>query len=148
MYIETLIKIFQRDLTKLKIELESYTNEDKLWLLPEGINNSAGNLGLHIVGNLNHFVGATIGNTGYVRKRDLEFSQKNVPRDVILKQIDETMEVVKSTLLKLTPDDLEKQYPLIVFKEAMSTEYFLAHLTAHLSYHLGQINYHRRLLDE
>lgn len=148
MYTETLIKIFQRDLAQLKIELESYTNEEKLWLLPNGINNSAGNLGLHIVGNLNHFVGATLGNTGYVRKREFEFSQKNVPRDVILKQIDETMEVVKSTLLKLTPGVLEKQYPLIVFKATMSTEYFLTHLTTHLSYHLGQINYHRRLLDE
>ncbi|WP_298236752.1 DinB family protein [uncultured Algibacter sp.] len=148
MYTDTLIKIFQRDLVKLKVELEAYTNEEKLWLLPKGINNSAGNLGLHIVGNLNHFVGATLGNTGYVRKRDLEFSQKNVSRNVILKQIDETIEVIETTLLKLTPDDFAKQYPLIVFKEAMSTEFFLTHLITHLSYHLGQINYHRRLLDE
>ena len=147
MFTETLIKIFKRDLNKLKKELESYSDEKRLWLLNKEISNSAGNLALHIVGNLNHFVGATLGNTGYMRQRDLEFSLKNISRTIILERVDETLQMVEDTLKKLTFEDIQKEYPLKVFKEPMSTEYFLTHLTTHLSYHLGQINYHRRLLD-
>lgn len=144
---EVLIKILERDLNKLKDELNTYTSEESLWLLPKGINNSAGNLVLHIVGNLNHFIGAILGNTGYIRKRDLEFSQKNIPRSIILPKIDETIGVVEETLKKLTSSDLIKPYPLLVFKEPMTTAYFLSHLASHLAYHVGQINYHRRLLN-
>lgn len=147
MLTDTLIKIFNRDLKKLKIEIASYKNEKNLWLLEEEISNSGGNLCLHVVGNLNHFVGSVLGNTGYLRKRDLEFSLKNVSKMEMSKQIDTTMAMVGDTLRNLSIEDLEKQYPLIVFKESMTTEYFLVHLSTHLSYHLGQINYHRRLLD-
>ena len=57
-----------------------YKNEEDVWKIKEGISNSAGNLTLHLLGNLNHFIGATLGNTGYVRERDKEFSLKNIPR--------------------------------------------------------------------
>ena len=65
----------------------------------------------------------------------------------MITQIDETIYMVEEILSHLSIKDLERQYPLKVFKEYMTTEYFLAHLTTHLAYHLGQINYHRRLLD-
>ncbi|WP_431137504.1 DinB family protein [Psychroserpens mesophilus] len=147
MLTETLIKLFTRDLNTLKTEIESYKTEKTLWLVPEGISNSAGNLCLHLVGNLNHFIGSALGNSGYVRQRDLEFSLKDVPKAELIQQVEDTMNVVLSVLQHLTESDLEKEYTHRVFKEPMTTEYFLMHLSTHLVYHLGQINYHRRLLD-
>ena len=147
MLVETLIKLFNRDLNKLKVEVASYKNEEHLWLVEKEINNCAGNLVLHIVGNLNHFIGAILGNTGYVRERENEFSLKNVPKTQLLKQIDDTLLVVEKTLNSITDKDLKNEFPIVVFKEKMTTAYFLVHLTTHLTYHLGQINYHRRLLD-
>lgn len=144
---ESLNKLFERDLNKLKTEIDLYKDEKKLWVIEKGISNSAGNLCLHLIGNLNHFIGATIGNTGYVRNRPLEFSNKDVPKAELVKQTEETIKVVMASLDKLKPEDLNKEYPIVVFEEKMTTEFFLIHLTAHLSYHLGQINYHRRLLD-
>lgn len=144
---ETLIKIFNRDLNKLKAEIESYTDEENLWVLTDGISNCAGNLCLHIIGNLNHFIGSVIGNTGYVRQRDLEFSLKHVPKEELIEQINKVSITVEKTLKALDVDDLQKDYPIQVFNELMTTEFFLTHLVTHLAYHLGQINYHRRLLD-
>ncbi len=148
MLTDTLIKIFNRDLNKLKDEINAYKTESNLWLVSEHVSNSAGNLGLHLVGNLNHFIGATLGNSGYVRQRDLEFSQKHVPRTEIIQQIDDTILVVEDSLGKLSVSDLQKEYRRNPFEEYMTTEYFLVHLSTHLAYHLGQINYHRRLLDK
>lgn len=147
MNLKTLIKLFNRDIKSLEKEIGSYNDEMNLWLTPKGINNSAGNLALHIVGNLNHYIGSVLGQNGYVRKRDLEFSQKDIPRIEILKNIDQARLMVEDVLSRLKTEDLVKEYPLKVFGEPMSSEYFLTHLTTHLSYHLGQINYHRRLLD-
>lgn len=145
---DTLIKLFKRDLSKLKEEINGYKVESNLWLTPGEITNSAGNLGLHLVGNLNHFIGAALGNTGYIRQRDLEFSLKDVPRIELIKQIDDTIVIVENTLAKLTPQDLEQQYKHRVFEKPTSTEYFLLHLAMHLAYHLGQVNYHRRLIEK
>jgi len=147
MVIETLKKIFQRDLEKLKQEIIAYHSESNLWRIEKGITNSAGNLCLHLVGNLNTYIGAEFGKTGYVRDRDLEFSQKNIRRDELVKMIEDTNTVVAKGLDKLKESDLEKEYPLLVLKEKTSTGYFLIHLAVHLGYHLGQVNYHRRLLD-
>jgi len=147
MIIETLQKLFKRDLEKLKQEIGLYREERNLWVIDKGIANSAGNLCLHLAGNLNTYIGAEIGKTGYIRNRDLEFSQKNVPRQELIKMIENTITVVEDGLNNLNEDDLEKEYPLLVFKEKTSTGYFLIHLAVHLGYHLGQVNYHRRLLD-
>ncbi|WP_298894937.1 DinB family protein [uncultured Psychroserpens sp.] len=147
MLTDTLIKLYTRDLEALKKEVNAYTDESKLWLVTKDISNSAGNLCLHIVGNLNHFIGETIGDSGYVRQRDLEFSLKDVPREDLIKQVDDTIVVVSRVLKDLTENDLQKEYKRRVFEDTMTTEYFLVHLVMHLSYHLGQINYHRRLLD-
>jgi hypothetical protein len=147
MVIETLQKIFKRDLEKLRQEMSLYSDEKNLWVIDKNIANSAGNLCLHLVGNLNTYIGAEIGKTGYVRNRDLEFSQKNIPQQELIKMVENTIDVVESGLNKISEDDLEKEYPLLVFKEKTSTGFFLIHLAVHLNYHLGQINYHRRLLD-
>ncbi len=147
MMIETLQILFKRDLLKLKTEIESYQSEENIWKISQHISNSAGNLCLHLIGNLNHFIGAITGKTGYIRNRESEFSLKDVLRTQLTEMIDNTILVIENTLNNLDEDDLKKEYPLVVFEDKMSTEFFFTHLTAHLSYHLGQINYHRRLLE-
>ena len=147
MVIEILQKIFNRDLEKLKQEISLYRDEKNLWVIDKSIANSAGNLCLHLVGNLNTYIGGEIGKTGYIRNRDLEFSQKNIPQQELIEMIGNTIAVVDEGLNKLNEDDLENEYPLLVFKEKTSTGYLLIHLAVHLGYHLGQVNYHRRLLD-
>ncbi len=146
--IETLKILFTRDLTRLKSEIELYVNENNLWRVEKDIANSAGNLCLHLIGNLNTYIGKEIGGSNYVRNRDLEFSSKNISKVELVKKIDETILIVNSALEKLTEEDLLKEYPVIVFDKSTSTEYLLVHLTTHLTYHLGQINYHRRILDK
>lgn len=142
---KSLSAVFEKDLIRLKLEIEAYINEDKLWIKAEGINNSAGNLCLHILGNLNNYIGAILGNTGYVRNRPAEFSEKT-SKDYLLKFLDETTEMVKQTISNLDSEVLNQTYPDNVFGYEMKTEYFLIHLVGHLNYHLGQINYHRRIL--
>jgi uncharacterized damage-inducible protein DinB len=145
MLTETLIEIFDRDLNKLIEEIKLYKEESNLWMVKDGISNSAGNLSLHLVGNLNHFIGATLGNTGYIRHRDDEFALKDIPREDIITAVENTIGIVTHTLLQLTADDLAKDFPLPLNGRTLSTMHMLVHLLAHLSYHLGQINYHRRL---
>ena len=147
MLIETLKTLFERDLKKLKTEIELYTTEEKIWYIEKGIANSAGNLCLHLMGNLNTYIGAEIGKTHYIRQRALEFSLKNIPRVELTEQIEQTIVVVNNALDTLTNRALELEYPILVFTEKTSTEFLLVHLSSHLAYHIGQINYHRRLLD-
>lgn len=150
MIVETLKELFDRDLNKLKTEIESYSDEANLWLVDGEIPNSGGNLALHLVGNLKHFIGAVLGGSAYVRERDLEFAAKGTPRAELLRMIDETMVDVAAGLDKVTAEQLGAEYPIVVFAdrtEPMTTEWFLIHLATHLGYHLGQINYHRRMFD-
>ncbi len=144
---DTLKKLITRDLEKLKQEIEAYQNEEKIWYIEKNILNSAGNLCLHLVGNLNAYIGAQYGTTGYVRNRPDEFALKNVPRAELVDQIEKTIIMIGKTFDMITEDRLNEKYPgEIVLKDA-STEYFFIHLAMHLGYHLGQVNYHRRLLD-
>ncbi len=145
---ESLKQIFIRDLNKLKDEINAYSNEDSVWIIKDHIANSAGNLCLHLVGNINHFIGDQIGQTGYVRHRELEFSSKGIPKAALIQKIEETIQVVDTVLDHITTEQFAAEFPIQVFGFPMSTEYFLIHLATHLSYHLGQINYHRRLLDQ
>ena len=144
---EILRDLFQRDLEKLKTEITFYKDENNIWEVNGEIKNSAGNLCLHICGNLQQFIGATLGNSGYERNREAEFNSKNIPVEEMQNEIDETIIIIKKTLMELDESKLEEPYPINVFGNEMTTGFFLAHLTTHLNYHLGQINYHRRLLD-
>ena len=147
MLIESLKTLLNRDLNQLKTEIESYQNESDIWKIQKGIANSAGNLCLHLVGNLNTFIGAEFGKTEYIRNRVLEFSLKDIPRAELIQKIEKTIVVVNNALNTISEAELKMEYPVLVFKNKTSTEYILIHLTVHLAYHLGQINYHRRLLD-
>ena len=110
-----LTELFVRDLNRLVTELEQYPSEDQIWLLPTGINNSAGTLALHLVGNLQHFIGAVLGDTGYVRDREAEFNDRNVPAHQLIQSINTTIEVIDTVLGKLNSESLQSKYPLEVF---------------------------------
>ncbi len=147
MLVKVLAELYERDLGRLKAEIEQYSDEADMWKASGEITNSAGNLTLHLIGNLKHFIGAVLGDSDFVRDRDTEFSTAGVSRDEMLADIGEAASIVKTTLEKMSDDDLASIYPIEVFGHPMTTAFFLTHLTTHLSYHLGQINYHRRLLS-
>lgn len=145
--IEILSQLYLRDLEKLKTEISSYKDESKIWVVSGDIKNSAGTLCLHLCGNLQHFIGAVLGNSSYVRNRDAEFTRRDVPIREIVAEIESTTKAVKLTLDSLSDAKLNEIYPSNIFGEGTTTIMFLVHLATHLYYHLGQINYHRRLLD-
>ena len=143
---QDLIKLFQRDLAKLVNDLEAYPSEESVWLVATDIKNPAGNLALHLVGNLTQYIGVDLGGTDYIRNREAEFNLKNVPRAEIIKTIHSTSIMIEKVLSTLDATKLEQVFPKEVLGYPMSTSYFLMHLYGHLNWHLGQINYHRRLL--
>ena len=143
---QSLLQLFQRDIQKLYTEIELYQDESQLWEVLDGTSNSGGNLALHLMGNLNTYFGRNLGNTGYVRNREAEFADKNVPKEILLKSIQEVNQLVSQVLSTLTDEQMKAIYPENVLGYEMTTEYFLIHLHGHLTYHTGQINYHRRFL--
>ncbi len=140
-----LMEIMENDLNKLKNEINLYENENDLWIVSGKISNSAGNLCLHLLGNLNHFVGHLIGGTGYQRNREVEFSGKNVPRSELNSSIDVLIEIIKESLPKLDDTDINKPFPDKVSGKTREYGFALVHFSNHFNYHLGQINYHRRI---
>jgi hypothetical protein len=146
MTIDALKRILLRDLDALRREIQAYAREDDLWTVPPGIQNSAGTLARHAAGNLQHFIGAQLGGTGYVRDRDAEFAGRTVPRSELEAGLAQTMRAVRTTLDTLAPERLAEPYPLEVGGVRLSTGMFLVHLATHLAYHLGQVDYHRRLV--
>lgn len=140
---QDILYFLNRDLKQLIKEIEAYENEADLWLNVKDLNNSAGTLALHLVGNLNHFVGHTMGGTDYVRDREFEFSGTVVKRKEIIQQIENTIEMLNQIIPKLTEESLQKTFEFDFLGER-STLFYLFQFTMHLAYHLGQINYHRR----
>jgi uncharacterized damage-inducible protein DinB len=144
----SITQLFDREIDRLSSEIELYQNEASLWKVTGYISNCAGNLCLHLIGNLNHFIGSIIGNTGYVRQRDLEFSTKDVPKATLLSEVAKVKEIVVTTLKNFPEEKLKENYPIEKNGETLTNEFMLLHLFWHLTYHIGQINYHRRLLDK
>lgn len=139
--------LIQRDIQSLRDQVEAYPDDDSLWLVPAGITNSAGNLALHLCGNLRHFIGGTLGETGYVRTRELEFSRRGLSRAELVAEIDATIEEVQAGFDKLSSPQLAADFPAPIPDTRMvSMTGMIVHLASHLTYHLGQIDYHRRLL--
>ncbi len=143
--LDALQSIILRDLDKLASELSLYPKEELIWAVKGDIKNPAGNLCLHLCGNLQHYIGAVLGESGYIRNRDNEFAAKNISRSNLLKEIAKTKKMLQETLPTITEEQLQSNYPIDVLGSPMTTLFFLLHLTSHLGYHLGQVNYHRRL---
>ena len=146
MMIQPYIEFFLRDLNKLKEEIQLYKNENDLWKVESEIQNSAGTLTLHLIGNLKHYIGAQIGITVYVRNRDREFTDRNISREKLILEIEEAISIVKTVLPTVKDEDFSKEFPVEMYGAKRNTGYILLSLSTHFCYHLGQINYHRRLL--
>lgn len=142
-----LANLYEKDLRVLVNEVNQFKNEDDLWKTAGSVKNSAGNLALHIIGGLNHFFGATLAHTGYVRNRDQEFSKKGVKKADLVAGLEEVIPVMKKTLTDLTQQDMEAEYPIVFDGEKKTTMFIAVRMYAHLSYHLGQVNYLRRILE-
>ena len=135
-----------RELLALAREIELFPDDASVWKTLPGVSNSAGNLALHLCGNLKHFIGAVLGGTGYVRDREKEFSAREGKRADVVREIQETIEVVSSVLPRLAPDALAAPYPEVHGGVQLPCGRFLLHLSTHAAYHLGQAGYLRRVL--
>ena len=148
MIIEPLKELYKRDLIRLKEEIKRYDDEATLWKVDGSIKNSGGNLCLHIIGNLKTYIGNGLAQIGYIREREREFSAKFIDRDELYKQIDETIEIVHQGLDELSEQQLQENFPILIWEQETSMVFTIIHLHSHLNYHLGQINYHRRVLEK
>jgi hypothetical protein len=146
MNVEYLRRVLARDASTLRDELLAYPEEQQIWAMPPGIKNSAGTLALHLCGNLQHFVGALFGGTGYVRNRDAEFSRRDVPRPELLVECDAALSAIALVCAGLTDEALSRPFPDKLAGLTLPTGLALLHMATHLAYHLGQIDYHRRLV--
>lgn len=142
--IESLRRVLARDLGTLVREIELYPEDTLLWQAVPGQPTAGGNLALHLVGNLRHFIGATLGATGFVRDREREFSTTGGDREALVAAVQAMAREVDATLGGLDPGRLSEPFPLEIQGIRLSTEQVLVHLAGHLAFHLGQIDYHRR----
>lgn len=138
--------VLVRELEAFEREMSLFPNEELIWALAPGVSNSAGTLTLHVCGNLQHYVGAVLGATGYVRNRELEFSRRGVSRHALVSEIHQTIRVVRETLSDLAPDRMSLEYPEDVAGARIATGLYILHLCTHLAHHLGQVGYLRRFL--
>ena len=145
--IKGFIKIYDRDISRLKEEIEAFAKEENLWRVTGAVKNPAGNLCLHLVGNLRTYIGKNLGGFDYVRDRNAEFELKDISKHQLLSNVEDTKSIVISSLQKLDNTVLKHTYVEDVLGYSMTNGFFLIHLSAHLSYHLGQINYLRRMID-
>lgn len=141
-----LANFYERDIRKLIEEVNLFKNEEDLWRITGSVKNSCGNLVLHVIGGMNYLIGTTLAHTKYVRNREQEFIQKNVKRTELISQLEALIIIINQTLNTLTADQMEAEYPIFFDKPKTSVTYVLVQLLAHLNYHLGQVNYLRRVL--
>ncbi len=141
-----IVTFFENDINKLINEISLFKDDESLWKTKEGILNSAGNLTLHLLGNLNHFIGSTLGHTDFIRNRDDEFSLKNVARETLISDLKELQLTIKEILPKLSKEELQQDFPIKIREQVFTTQNMLIYLLSHFNYHLGQVNYLRRML--
>jgi hypothetical protein len=141
-----LAALYRRDLTRLIQQLQTFPEGPALWQLAPGVTNSAGNLALHLEGNLREFIGRLLGDVPYQRRREQEFAAKGVAVAELIERLEGVVELVPRVVASLSEEALAAPYPSQVVGGYESTRQFVVALYAHLSYHLGQIDYLRRFL--
>lgn len=135
-----------RELQTFIREIEAFPSDDSVWHTRRGVTNSAGNLALHVSGNLQDFVGRVLGGTSYVRNREQEFGQREGTRADLVAGLRTTIAVVEATLPNVTDEVMAADYPMQLNGKTLNTATFLVHLGAHLAFHLGQAGYLRRII--
>lgn len=143
---DAVLRVLARDIAAMQREIAAYPDDQSVWVVPPGIANSGGTLALHLVGNLRHFVGTVLGQTGFVRTRDAEFSTRDVSRDALVAALETTLADVVRTMRGMDPSQLDAEFPQAFGDVRCGTTVFLVHLATHLGYHLGQTDYHRRMV--
>ena len=141
-----LASLFRRDIARLVQEVRAFPADAPLWETRPGVSNSAGNLALHLEGNLRDFIGRQLGGVAYTRQRELEFSSKDAGREELAARLEEVQELVYGTVAGLAAEQWEEIYPINVLGVELTTRQFLLHLYGHLSFHLGQVDYLRRVV--
>ena len=101
-------------------ELTAPLSTEQLWTLPYPYGNSIANLILHLTGNLSYYIGTQIAGSGYIRHRDLEFSDSGKAKDELLRNFDRAIETGISTLAKQSDDDWAAPYSADFESEAKS----------------------------
>lgn len=143
-----LARLFRRDITRLGQHLEAFPTEESVWQLLPGVMNSGGNLALHLEGNLREYIGRQLGRIVYKRERPLEFSSRGIAKSELVRRIGEVREIIPAVIESLTPEQMEEQFPEVIQGVPMSTQQFLVHLFGHLNWHLGEMDYLRRILTQ
>jgi len=141
-----LMTVISRELRALARELQAYPDDASVWRTFPGVVNSAGTLALHLAGNIQHYVGAKLGGTGYQRDRPAEFARRDVPRGDLLKEIERAIAAAETTLPQVSETALAADFPEAVGGRIIRTDEFLLHVATHLGWHLGQVDYHRRMV--
>ena len=142
-----LIDLYGKELDKLKNEINAYESDELIWKSVEGAQVTGGNLCLYIAGNLQHNIGAMIGDSGYIRNKEAELKAKNVSRERLMEEIENTRQVVVDTLEQVSKSELLKVFPTKDFEEPVTTEYYLVHLLSNVGFNLGQIHMHRKVVS-
>jgi uncharacterized damage-inducible protein DinB len=142
----TVKAVLLRDLAAVRRSVEAYPDDAALWTEVTGIVNTGGSLVLHLAGNLEHYLGAVLGGSGYVRDREAEFARRAVPRAELLSEIEAAAGSVERGIDALSDNHLAEPYPEEVGGRRIANGDFLVHLATHLAYHLGQLDYHRRMV--
>jgi hypothetical protein len=138
---------YARDIKGLIDEINAFKDEHNIWRTTGAIKNSAGNLALHIIGGTNYLIGSTLAHTGYVRDREQEFIQKEIERKVLVAELEQLIPLIAATLAQYGDEEMAAEYPIMFDDKKTSKSYVLVQLLAHLNYHLGQVNYLRRILE-
>jgi len=141
-------RLLVRELEACRREVELFSDEDRLWQTTRGVTNSAGNLVLHVCGNLQYFLGTVLGRTGYVRNREAEFGRRSGTRRELTAEIETTIATVRATLAALSPEALDAPFPEPILGLTPRTGLVIMHLASHTAFHLGQIGYLRRIVTE
>jgi hypothetical protein len=146
MFSEELARQFRSDLLRLHQQVAAFPDDATLWQVLPGVTNSAGNLLLHLEGNLREYIGRQLGEISYSRNRPLEFSASGISRSELSSRVMDLAERIPAVIVGLSSEQMARQYPEVVLAGPLSTSEFLIHLYGHLNWHLGQVDYLRRIL--
>jgi hypothetical protein len=143
-----LAELVTRDLRRLAQAIVAFPDDAALWTAAPGITNTAGNLVLHLEGNLKEYIGRQLGGVPDRRHRQREFSQTGFTREEMRGRVETLGQTIPGIIRRLTEADLSRAFPEMVFGRELSTVQFLVHLLGHFNYHLGQIDSLRRVLTQ
>jgi hypothetical protein len=144
---KNLALLFRRDLSRLIHQIDAFPDDETLWRKLPGITNSAGNLVLHLEGNLREYIGRQIGWLPYQRNRPIEFNATGLPKEELTARVIELQDAIPAVISTLSSEQLQREYPEQVLEIPLATQEFLIHLYGHLNWHLGELDYLRRALS-